>query len=39
MFEKSSTPLIMPASPNMPALITAVADYFELTQDPSDPTV
>lgn len=32
-------PDVMPASPSMPALITAVADYFELTQDPSDPTV
>lgn len=32
-------PDVMPASPNMPALITAVADYFELTQGSSDPTV
>ena len=26
------TPDVIPSSPNMPALITAVADYFELTQ-------
>jgi uroporphyrinogen-III synthase len=27
------TPDVMPASPNMASLITAVADYFELTED------
>jgi hypothetical protein len=32
-------PDVMPASPSMPALITAVAGYFELTQGPSEPTV
>ena len=26
------TPDVIPASPNMPALIAAVAEYFELTQ-------
>ena len=27
-------PDVMPASPNMPALITALADYFDLMQGP-----
>lgn len=29
-------PDVLPASPNMPSLITAVADYFDLTQGSSD---
>ena len=27
-------PDVMPAAPNMPALITALADYFDLTEGP-----
>ena len=29
------TPDVIPSSPNMPSLITAIADYFELTSNQS----